>query len=102
MAQVRRRYTTVDGSLDWIVTVAWDESALEKRHWFEAKLSAVAEASGELLKLPPELATYRIGETEHPFRDYVRIDWDGDREAAIGHHIDTVYRRVYAFIERGH
>lgn len=92
----------MDGSRDWIVTVAWDESALEKRHWFEAKLSAVAETDGESLKLPPELATYRIGEVEHPFREYVRIDWDGDQEAAIRHYLNTIYRRVYAYIERGH
>lgn len=102
MAQARRRYTSVDGSRDWIVTVAWDESALEKSHWFEAHVAVVGEASGESLKLPPEMATYRIGEIEHSFREYVRIDWDGDQEAAIRHYLNTIYRRVYAFIEHGH
>ena len=102
MTRQRRRYTTVDGKRDWIVTVAWDEGALDRVHWFEAKVAAQDEATGEALPLPPELATYRIGEVERPFREYVRLDWDGDREAAVRHFLDTIYRRVYAFVERGH
>ena len=102
MAQVRRRYTTVDRSRDWIVSVAWDESALDRVHWFEAQVSGADEKTGEALRLSPDLARYRIGEVEHAFREYVRIDWDGDREAAIRHYLDTIYRRVYQYIERGH
>jgi hypothetical protein len=39
---------------------------------------------------------------EHSFRQYVTLDWGGDREAAIRHHLDTIYRRVSSYIERGH
>lgn len=102
MARVKRRYTTVAEKQDWIVSVSYDEAALAHAHWFEASVSAVNEASGKPCKLPKELATYRIGETEHPFREYVRMDWAGDTEAAIAHLTDTIYRRVYAYIERGH
>ena len=102
MARVKRRYTTVEGDQDWIVAVSYDDHALGRAHWFEAQVSAVNERTGSALALPKELATYRIGETEHPFRDYVRMDWGGDTEAALGHLVNTIYRRVYAYIERGH
>jgi hypothetical protein len=29
------------------------------------------------------------------------MDWNGDREAAINHHLGTIYRRVYDYLERG-
>ena len=102
MAQARRRYTTVDGSNDWIVTVTWDERGLDSAHWFETKVEAVNEKTGGKFKFPPEIRTYRIGEIEHSFREYVKIDWEGDREAAVGHLLNTIYRRVYSYIERGH
>ena len=101
MAQVKRRYTTIAG-VDWIVTATWDESALNKAHWFEAQIEAVEEKTGRKYVFPREIRTYRIGEAERPFRDWVDRDWDGDREAAIHHHLGTVFRRVYDFIERGH
>lgn len=102
MARVRRRYTTVDNQTDWIVSVAYEESALSKSHWFEAKVSAVNEASGTPFAFPNELATYRIGETEHTFQQIVKLDWNGDRDAAIDHFLSTIFRRTYAYIERGH
>ena len=102
MARVRRRYTTVNGNDDWIVSVAYDDQALTRAHWFEAQITAVNEATGKNFSFPKELATYRIGETEHPFRDYIRMDFGGDTEAALAHLLDTIYRRVYAYIERGH
>jgi hypothetical protein len=102
MARVRKRYTTIRGNEDWIVSVSYDDHALTRAHWFEAQVSALQEATGKPMVLPKELATYRIGETEHPFREYVRMDWGGDSEAAIAHLLTTIYRRVYAYIERGH
>ncbi len=102
MARVKRRYTTVSGNEDWIVSVSYDDHTLTRVHWFEAQVGAVQEATGKTFPFPKELATYRIGETEHPFRDYIRMDWAGDTEAAIAHILDTIYRRVYAYIERGH
>jgi hypothetical protein len=102
MARVKRRYTTVEGTTDWIVSVSYDEGALTRAHWFEAQVSASNEATGAALQLPKELATYRVGETEHPFREYIRMDWAGDTEAALAHLTNTIYRRVYAYIERGH
>ena len=100
MAQTRRRYTSTDG-VDYLVSVDWDERKLDKAAWFETHVEAVEEASGYKYPFPPEIATYRIGETEHTFRDYVRIDWNGDREAGINHHLGTIYRRVYDYLERG-
>ncbi|MDX1934072.1 MAG: hypothetical protein SFU56_15840 [Capsulimonadales bacterium] len=102
MAQVKRRYTTTDGRNDWIVTVSYDERGLSSAHWFEAGVAAVNERTGAKYPLAPEIATYRIGEVERPFRDFVRLDFDGDREAAIDHLLNTIYRRVYSYIERGH
>lgn len=102
MAHVKRRYTTMDGQADWIVSVTWDERALDKAHWFEAQVEAADEKTGKKYKFPPEIRTYRIGEIEHSFREYVAVDWDGDREAAINHFLGTIYRRVYSYIERGH
>ena len=99
---VRKRYTTVDGKTDWIVSATYDETKLDRAHWFEAKISAKNEANGKEYPLPPEVALYRVGEIEHAFRDYVRIDFAGDREAALTHIFGTIYRRVYAYIERGH
>ena len=101
MTQAKRRYTTT-GGVDWIVTAAWDERRLDKAHWFEAQIEALDEKTGRKYRFPPEIRTYRIGETEHAFRDYVHIDWDGDREAAVNHFLGTVFRRVYDYIERGH
>lgn len=102
MTQIKRRYTTVDKKNDWIVTVAYDENALGTAHWFEANVSAENERTGEKYKFPPEIRTYRIGEIEHTFAQYVKLDFAGDREAAIDHLLGSLYRRVYAFIERGH
>ncbi len=102
MTTVRRRYTTVDGKNDWIVSAAYDEAKLDTTHWFESRIDAVNEKTGKRYPFPPEIATYRIGEIEHNFREFVTIDYAGDREAAINHLMDTIYRRVYAYIERGH
>jgi hypothetical protein len=101
MAQTKRRYTTTAGT-DWVVTTTWDERVLDKAHWFEAKVEAVEEKTGRKYPFPREIRTYRIGEIEHAFRDIVRIDWEGDREAAVNHFLGTIHRRVYNFIERGH
>lgn len=101
MTQIKRRYTTVDG-VDWLVTATWNEGALDKAHWFEAQIEAVEEKTGRKHVFPPEIRTFRFGEAERPFRDWVARDWDGDREAAIAHLMDTTYRRVYSYIDRGH
>jgi hypothetical protein len=102
MTLAKRRYTTVDGKDDWIVSAAYDEPGLDRAHWFEAKIAAENERTGAKYKFPPEIKTYRIGEIEHSFRQYVALDFGGDREAAVSHHLDTIFRRVYAYIERGH
>jgi len=102
MVRERRRYTTASGNRDWIVNVDYDDSALDRVHWFEAKVTATAEDDGAVCAFPPEIATIRIGEIEHPFREIIRIDWAGDRDAALRHTLDSLYRRVYAYIERGH
>lgn len=101
MGQTKRRYTTTDG-VDWIVTITWDDRKLDKAHWFEAQVEAVEEKTGRKYPFPREIRTYRIGEVEHSFRQYVDIDWEGDREAAINHFLGTLCRRVYDYIERGH
>lgn len=102
MATLKRRYTTNDGKTDWIVSLLYNERGLDKAHWFEAQVTAENERTGEALTLPPEIKRYRIGEVENSFHDYVRLDWGGDRDAAIEHFTGTIYRRVYSFIERGH
>lgn len=102
MTQVKRRYTTVDGKNDWIVSASYDEAGFDRAHWFEVPISAENERTGEKMKFPPELRTYRIGEIEHTFKQYVDIDFGGDLSAAVQHHLDTIFRRVYSFIERGH
>jgi alpha-L-fucosidase len=102
MTQARRRYTTNDKSTDWIVTVGWSEEKLNTAHWFEASVEAVNEQTGEAYPFPGEISTYRIGEIEHTFKEYVKIDFDGDQEAALKHLQDSIYRRVYSYIERGH
>jgi hypothetical protein len=102
MAQAKRRYTTIDGQNDWIVTVAYDERAIPRSHWFEAQVSAKNERTGGEFKFPREIATYRIGEIEHTWAQIINLDFGGDREAALHHTLDSVYRRVYAYIERGH
>lgn len=102
MNVTRRRYTTVDSSTTYIVAVAQDPTALARKHWFEATITVLDEKSGMQLTLPPFIQTYRIGEPERPFRDVIRTDFDGDQEAALSHQFDTIFRRVYQFIERGH
>ena len=102
MTQVRRRYTKIRTGEDILVTVSWNEDALLTAHWFEAKVAAETEKTGAAVKLPRELATYRVGETERPYREYIRIDFAGDREAALQHLLGTITRRVYSFLERGH
>jgi hypothetical protein len=102
MTLIKKRYTTADGKNDWIVSCSYDEASLERVHWFEAQIAAENERTGEKYKFPPEIRTYRIGEIEHSFRQYVTLDFAGDREAAINHHLDTIFRRVYAYVERGH
>lgn len=101
MTEVKRRYTTLEGD-DYIVTAAYDERKLDKAHWFEAKIDAYNERTGDDFHFPREIATYRIGEAERPFRDWCARDWDGDREACINHLMGTIFRRVYDYIERGH
>ncbi len=100
MAQAKKRYTSTDG-VDYIVTVSWDERKLDKAQWFEANVEATQEGTTFSYPFPPEIRTYRIGEIEHTFREYVNIDWEGDREAAINHFLATIYRRVYDYLERG-
>lgn len=101
MAATKRRYTTVDGKDDWIVSVSYEDKALNASHWFEASVSAKNEKTGAQFAFPRELATYRIGEVERPFRQLIALDWNGDTEAALRHHLDTIYRRVYSCIEYG-
>ncbi len=100
MAQSKRRYTTVDGTKDYIVTASFADVSSE--HWFEVQVDVIDEGSGARLRLPAELATYRVGEIEHRFRDIVRLDFGGDPEAAVDHILATLFRRIYTFIERGH
>lgn len=102
MNVTRRRYTTVDTSTTYIVAVEQDPTALARKHWFEAHITVTDEKSGKELPLPAFIETYRIGEPERPFRDVIRTDFDGDQEAALSHQFDTIFRRVYQFIERGH
>jgi hypothetical protein len=102
LTQIKRRYTTVDKATDYIISMGWDAHSLSKARWFEAHVTAVNEATGKALKLPGELSTFRIGEIEHTFREYVALDWGGDREAAINHLANQIYRRVQQYIERGH
>jgi hypothetical protein len=102
MALTKRRYTSVDRTTDYIVSASWDDAGLAKTHWFESQVVVVNEATKEKVKLPPFLATYRMGEVEHAFREYVRIDFAGDTEAAVDHILSTLYRRVYQYLERGH
>ena len=75
---------------------------MARKHWFEATITVTDETSGASMKLPPFIETYRIGEPERPVRDVVKTDFDGDQEAALSHQFDTIFRRVYQFIERGH
>ena len=100
--QTKRRYTSVDGKNDYLVTVSYDAATLNRAQWFEASVNVENERTGDKPKLPRELATYRIGEIEHTFKQFVDLDYAGDTDAAIAHHLDTIYRRVYSFIERGH
>jgi hypothetical protein len=102
LTQSKRRYTTVDKATDYIITVGWDAQTLDKARWFETHVTITDEKTGKSFKLPKELSTYRIGEIEHTFREYVALDWGGDKEAAINHLTSTIYRRLYQFIERGH
>ncbi len=102
MNVTRRRYTKVDASTTYIVAVAQDPTALARKHWFEAQITVTDERTGKALDLPAFIQTYRIGEPERPFRDVIKTDFDGDQEAALSHQFDTIFRRVYQFIERGH
>jgi hypothetical protein len=102
MNVTRRRYTTVDTSTTYIIAVAQDPTALARNHWFEAHVTVTDEMSGVGMKLPQFIETYRIGEPERPFRDIVKTDFDGDQEAALSHQLDTIFRRIYQYIERGH
>ncbi len=54
------------------------------------------------VRLPPRDPYLPHRRAGAPLRDWVARDWDGDREAAVDHHLGTIYRRVYDFIERGH
>ena len=101
MAMTTRRYTTVDGTNDWIVSVSYDEKALAASHWFKTSVSATNEKTGKRFSFPPEIATYRIGEVERTFRQLIDRDFSGDTEAALRHHLDSIYRRVYSCIEYG-
>ncbi|MBC7804960.1 MAG: hypothetical protein H7145_02300, partial [Akkermansiaceae bacterium] len=62
MTKIRKRYTTVDGKNDWIVSATYDETKLDTMHWFETRIKAVNEKTGKEYPLPPEIALYRIGE----------------------------------------
>ena len=102
MNVTRRRYTKVDASTTYIVAVAQDPTALARKHWFEAQITVTDERTGKALDLPAFIQTYRIGEPERPFRDVIKTDFDGDQEVALSHQFDTIFRRVYQYIERGH
>ena len=102
MATVKRRYTTSDGKNDWIVSATYDPKSFASAHWLEVQIAATNELSGADFKFPPEIRTYRVGEVEHTYRQAVALDFGGDQEAALNHHLGTIFRRVYSYIERGH
>ena len=102
MTETKRRYTSVDGKEDYVVGVSYNEALLDTAQWFEAGVTAQNERTGDKIKLPPEMARYRIGEIEHTFKQFVALDFGGDREAALSHHLDTIFRRIYFYLERGH
>lgn len=99
---VKRRYTSNDGKNNWIVSAAYDAGGLGSMHWLEVSVAATNEGSDESFKFPPEIRTYRIGEVENSFQQSVALDFGGDRDAALDHHLNTIFRRVYSYIERGH
>lgn len=102
MTTVKRRYTTNDGKNDWIVSASYDPKTFASAHWLEVAIGATHEGSGEDFKFPTEIRTFRIGEIEHTFRQAIVLDFGGDQEAAMDHHLNTIFRRVYSYIERGH
>ena len=102
MIETRRRYVNVERSATYIVSVSHDPSALARKHWLETSVVVTDETTLAPLSLPKHLSTYQIGDVERPFRELVLIDFDGDQEAALQHQMDTIFRRIYQYIERGH
>lgn len=93
-------YRTVDGRT-YDLTMTWDADFKETEKIFNAKFEAVDRETKRPLKLPREIATYAIGDTEETLGERVKYYFQGNRELLMTDYLTTAYRRVTDWIERG-
>ncbi len=93
-------YRCIDGR-SYDVTMTWDEKFKDADKIFKAQFAATDQTTGRPLKLPREIATYAIGDTEETLGERIKYYFHDDRELLMTDYLTTAYRRVTDYIERG-
>jgi hypothetical protein len=80
--------------------MSWNEKIKESEFVFPIQFVATDRQSGRPLKLPRDIATYQFGDATENIGERTRLYY-GSREALIAHYLESAYRRVTDWINRG-
>jgi len=83
------------------LSMSWNETIKDSEHVFPIQFTATDRANGRKLKMPREIATFAIGDPIETIGDRARVYYDGSREAMIAHYLESAFRRVTDWIQRG-
>jgi hypothetical protein len=93
-------YRTVDGRI-YDVTMTWDEKFKDADKIFKIEFGAIDQETKRAMKLPREIATFAIGDSEETLGERVKYYFNGSRETLMTDYLTTAYRRATDYIERG-
>jgi hypothetical protein len=83
------------------LTMTWNEKIKESENVFPVLFAATDRAGGRKLKMPREIATFALGDPMETIGERTRNYYGGSREAMIAHYLESAYRRVTDWIQRG-
>jgi len=83
------------------LTMSWDEKIKETETVFPIKFAAVERTTGQKLKMPREIATFAFGDPLMTIGERVRLYYAGSNEAMVAHFLESAYRRVTDWVQRG-
>lgn len=94
-------YTTQNGR-EYEMSVTWNPDIKLTEAIFPIEFKFADRVTGKLEKLPPEIATFAIGDPAETIGERVQMHYDGDKDAMFVDYIETAIRRATDYVERGH
>jgi hypothetical protein len=90
----------IDGR-SYTLKMSWNEKIKESELVFPIQFTAIDRKSGQALKLPRDIATLAYGDATEDIGERTKLYYGGSREAMIAHYLESAYRRVTDWINRG-